>query len=341
MSEKVIIRSSTIDRHGDYVPLKQMKQFVDSVNGEFKMRYLVNHRRDLPPVGYFDHGEILKRDNVYHLMVEPINFLERKNIDWNSDLIIENPISPIAFSQRDSDEQTQLRISLDKNNFENFDAFNHTGGMLHSHFSGEITLEAGLRKGLLPDPQIVITLAEYGIIFYPLLKPFLTKIGDKIADDIGDGLYELAKDKVKKLVPKLSEAVGLVRKNMVPKNKALHVIFEISGDPYIELHIRSDDHSKLIKALSPAKLFKMHQDVRNLQGKLDITEIHFLLNAKNKWDFTYLITKQGAVLGTRTVFGKRDKLVQRINLSPEKAFSLGIGGVQFEKVSVGPKDSEP
>ena len=52
MSEKVIIRFSILDRHRDYVPLKQMEQVVDSVNGESKMRYLVSHRRDFPPVVY-------------------------------------------------------------------------------------------------------------------------------------------------------------------------------------------------------------------------------------------------------------------------------------------------
>lgn len=58
MAEKVIIRSETIDLHGDFTTLKALEDYVNAVNGENKMRYLANHRRDIPPIGYFDNAEI-------------------------------------------------------------------------------------------------------------------------------------------------------------------------------------------------------------------------------------------------------------------------------------------
>ncbi|WP_158797525.1 hypothetical protein [Pedobacter sp. L105] len=328
MAEKVIIRSSNIDKHGDFVPLEQMKQYVESVNGILKIRYLANHRRDIPPIGYFDNGEIFKENNSYHVMVEPIVFLNRNQAVWNKNFIIEDSGAPLSYVKRNDEEINEIQISLDKNNFNSFEAFNEVGRKLYDIHDKQIKLEPKMRKGLLPDPQVVITLAHYYFILYPLLKPILKRIGDKIADDIADDLYKASKAKAKKLVNSLSDSIKLIREDIIPKNKVLQTIFEIPGDPYIELHIKSDDSNKIIKAITPNKLLKVHQQVKDLQKNIDISEICFVYNIKNKWEFSFLISKTGQVIGTKIAFEKRDKLINRINLSPTKAFSVGLEGVK-------------
>nr|WP_121269851.1 hypothetical protein [Pedobacter schmidteae] len=331
MTEKVIVRSSTIDRHGDQTPLELMEKYVESVNGVLKMRYLANHRRDIPPIGYFDNGEIIKKEDIYHAVVEPISFTNRKPVDWDANFIIEDCNSSVSFIKRTEDNVQETRISLDKNNFNSFDSFNETGLNLHNLYRGSVILEANTRKAFLPDPQVVITLAKYYFIFYPLLKPILKRIGEKMADEISDYIYDNSKEVAKKLINNLVDTVKLIRKDTIPKNKTLLTIFEIPGDPYIELHIKSDDSSKIVKALTSNKLSKVHTQIRDLQENIDISEIYFVLNEKNKWQFSYLISKTGQILGTKSAFEKRDKLVNRINLSPTKAFSVGAEGVKYEK----------
>ena len=156
-------------------------------------------------------------------------------------------------------------------------------------------------------------------------------MGEKFAEDIADDVYKAGKSTAKALISKIAESVRVIRKDMVPKNKVLVTIFEIPGRPYIELQVKSDDSAKIIKALSDKKLAKVHQQISVLQGKIDISEICFVFNAKDKWEFTYLITSNGEVVGTKSAFNKRDRLVKRINLSPTKAFSIGAEGVKFEK----------
>lgn len=60
MAKKTILRSTTVDNHGDYVGLEQLQDYVNAVNGNLKLRYLANHRRDLPPLGYLDNAEIMQ-----------------------------------------------------------------------------------------------------------------------------------------------------------------------------------------------------------------------------------------------------------------------------------------
>ncbi|MBV6880448.1 hypothetical protein NG800_014005 [Epilithonimonas ginsengisoli] len=319
----------TTDLHGDFIPFNIMEDYVKIINGNYKMRYLINHRRDIPPLGYFDNAEIKEVNKIFHVFAEPLVFKNRVTANFDKSLILEEPEKPISFIT--SENTDKFQILIDKNNFENINVLQNTAKKLRQVYSEEISLELGMRKNLVPDPQVVITLAKYYFILYPLLKPFFAKIGEKIAEDIAEDIYDGCKKNAKAAVKKLSETVRIVRQNMIPKDKILHTIFEIPGTPTIELHIKSDDATKIEKGLQATKLFSVHKKVTSLQSQVDISEIHFIFNSKNKWEFSYLITSDGKIIGTKLSFSKRDKLLSRIELSPTKAFSIGASGIEYER----------
>jgi len=329
MAEKVVVRSHTVDKHGDYVPLNIMKDYVHVVNGKNKMRYLVNHRRDLPPLGYWDNAEIKEIGPILNAIAEPIRFINRSIIDWNKDLIIEDAGIPISFLTHE-EKTNDLHISVDKNNFRK-DDLKDIEIHLSQTFDNSIELDLHLRKVLLPDPEVIFTFVKYSILVYPVIRPFLTKIGKKIAEDVGDDIYHKAKSNLKNLIVNLSSTVKKVREKMIPQDKILLTIFEIPGDPYIELHIKSNDPKKIERGLATKNLIKVHKRISEFSEKIEVKEIYFNLNEKDKWSFCYLITNEGQVLGTKSSFRKRDKLAKRIELSNTKGFSIGAGGVKFEE----------
>lgn len=328
MSKKVIISSATVDLHGDFTPIETLQQSLIQLNGVKKMRYLVNHRRDIPPIGYFDNGEINEINKVHHLMMEPIVFQNRSQISWDSKLLLEDGGQIISFMKKK--HSSSFQISVDKNNFSNINALQETEQKLKEINEENVILEQNIRKSLIPDPQIVLTLAS----LFTLLKPLLSKIGEKFAEDLADDLYKSSKSKYNSFISKVVDSVGVLRKNIIPKNKVLHTIFEIPGTPYIELHIKSDDVNRVEKGLRPSNLLKVYKKITSLQSKLNISEIHFVLNSKNNWDFSYLITEEGKVIGTKASFKKRDKLIERIELSPTKAFSIGAEGIKYERRTI-------
>ncbi|MDR6943703.1 hypothetical protein [Mucilaginibacter pocheonensis] len=341
MSEKVIIRSATVDRHGDYTTVEMLKDYANAVNGDLKMRYLANHRRDIPPMGYFDEAELKQVDGIHHVLVLPIEYDKIDPVEWDDSLVMNSQNISIPLLSRNTEKPGEhITFSVDKNNFQNISDLNITGGQINRAFEGKVALQLDMRKELFPDPRIVITLAPYAVILYPLVKPFLKKMGEKISEDIADDIYKKLKSEGKKLLSRISLSVQLTRGKMIPADKTLLIIFEIPGDPYIELHIRSDDPTKVEKGLQPAKLASVHQKVSDLQRYVDISEIYFILNNKNKWEFSYLLTIDGKVIGTKIAFKKRDKLVTRINLSPTKAFSVGASGVVYERRRLPSPDSE-
>lgn len=123
------------------------------------------------------------------------------------------------------------------------------------------------------------------------------------------------------------------RHKAIPKNKTLVTIFEILGDPYIELAARTDVSSLICQGFRERKLAKVKEEIVNFKKRfVNIREIHFDLPVKDSWKFTYLITDQDQLIGTKAKIKERDKLQQRILLSHAAGFSISIGNVKHEKL---------
>lgn len=323
MSNKVTVSSTQKDLHGDTLSLEHLKKGVDTINGEKKMRMLINHRRDLPPIGYWTNGELEEKSDVYLLKAEPIPYKSRETLTGKTILIKETFETSISFIERPYDEEQPITLTFDKNNFESWDVVKKITQKLTTESDEPIQVKHDTRKELIPDPRLIITLTTYYSIFHPLIKPFLKKIGEKIAEDIAEDVYKKTKEKSKKLIKDIKNYIGTVRKGALPKNKKLTTIFEIPGEPYIELHAKTDDADIIANALSGSRISKIHKQINDLNKLIELKEVHFKLNEKGQWKFTYLIGIDGSIIGTKDIISKRDYLQNRINLRSVKGFSAG------------------
>ena len=323
MSNKVIVSSTQKDLHGDTFSLEHLKKGVETINGDKKMRMLINHRRDLPPIGYWTNGELDEQNEVYLLKAEPILYKSREIIAGNTVLIKETFETSVAFIERPYEEGQPITLTFDKNNFESWDSVKRVVQKLTSESDEPIQIKHDSRKDLTPDPRLIITLTTYYSILYPLIKPFIKKIGEKIAEDIADDVYKKTKEKGKNILNDIKKYVTTIRKSALPKDKKLTTIFEIPGKPYIELHAKTDDADLIVNALKGSKLSKLHGQLSDLSKLIDIKEVHFKLSEKGHWKFTYLIGVDGSIIGTKDIISKRDYLQNRINLRNIKGFSVG------------------
>lgn len=323
MSNKVTVSSTQKDLHGDTLSLEHLKKGVETINGDKKMRMLINHRRDLPPIGYWTNGELDELSDVYLLKAEPILYKRREILTGTTVLIKESFETPVTFIERPYEEGQPVTLTFDKNNFESWDSVKRVIQKLTIESGEPIQVKHDSRKDLTPDPRLIITLTTYYSILYPLIKPFIKKIGEKIAEDIADDVYKKTKEKSKHFFKNIKHYITTIRKSALPKDKKLTTIFEIPGEPYIELHAKTDDADLIVNALNGSKISKLHQQLSDLSKLIDIKEVHFKLNEKGQWKFTYLIGFDGSIIGTKDIISKRDYLQNRINLKSIKGFSLG------------------
>lgn len=337
MTEKITISSTSVDAHGDSFSIDLLVKGKDTINGNLKLRMLVNHRRDLPPIGYLDNAEVVNLEKVALLKAEPFYYSQKKQFGPENTLIQLSFDRPITFSTRQFDQSQTNSISLDKNNFDSWEKTDQIVQELKDEGKDDIEINFDTRKGLIPDPRVVIKFAAYYAILSPLIKPFLKKMGEKIAEDIAEDVYEQAKSNLKKICKLFRNSLKIVRKDIKPRDKPLMTIFEIPGEPYIELYAKTDEIDQIINALTPAKLSKVHQKVATLNQTVTIAEIHFRLTKKGNWKFTYLITNEGSIVGTKEIIGKRDYIQNRIALNPTTAFSIGAD-VEYNKIDTVPAE---
>jgi hypothetical protein len=321
MSEKFILSSSNKDLHGINFSRTMLEEGVLRINGQQKMRYLVNHRREYPLLGYIDNAELIEREDTYLLIAERILYSKKENIDWDSELLAEKPDQPITILRRGSNEQDFV-ITLDPNNFGSPKQYFNIEQTLRETIKDDLHIKTDTRKSFSLEPRVIISLLAAGPI-WNLSKPFLKKIGERIADNIGDAVYDAGKKQLLSIAHNVKKLMTITRQQAIPVNKPLSLIFELHGEPYIELHAKTDNADLVVKGLSINQLSKMRQRVNELSEHVKIAEAHFDLSKKGSWAFTYLVAIDGTQIGKKSIFKKRDQLMKRIELNPQYGHSIG------------------
>lgn len=322
MPEKIVLTSSSMDSHGITISREMLLDAVVSVNAPYKMRYLVNHKREYPLLGFLDDAELIRKDEVDLVVAQPIFYTSQESVTWDENLLLERPIYPVKLKMR-GENVASFVVTLDPNNFKTTQDYFRTVSDIQNATSEVLKVKTDMRKNQIPEPRLIISLAAYYTVLHPFVKPFLKKMGEKMAEDFGADIYEGTKENLKMLAANIRHVVTLTRKNTIPQNKTLMVIFEIPGMPYIELHARTDNADLIATGLSPYQLAKMHIRLNQLGQNVEIAEAHFNLTERGSWIFTYLLTPEGIQIGTKTIFKKRDKLIRRIKLSPTYGHSIG------------------
>ena len=118
----------------------------------------------------------------------------------------------------------------------------------------------------------------------------------------------------------------------IPSTRPANIIFDYPGTPHIELIARTRDKDLVLNALNSHQLSKVGKKITDLSKHINIAKVQFVLSNKGKWKFNYLLTDNGEVIGTKTVFKKRDKKIEMINrnairLGRPIAVSCGATGV--------------
>ncbi|HJV20084.1 MAG TPA: hypothetical protein VJ552_09430 [Sediminibacterium sp.] len=321
--QKHILRSAVPDLQGEHVTLENLQDIQAAVNAEKKMRMLVNHRRDLPPLGFWDEAEITKENNIDTVKAAFVRYGSPEPVD-GTDLFIRHLDKPVIYTRKKTLTELTM-ISWDRSNFSSKSDYLMMKRQMAAAAPHEISFELHTRKSALTSPEVVISM----LIAQPYLYGILKKLGEKTVDNISDDTYKAAKKQLKLFVAWVKKLHKQTRQRSVPKNKKLVTVFEIMSDPYIELVARTDDPDHLAKGFSTTNLEYIGETVSNLSKMFKIAECCFSLNDKGRWKLGYLLTEDGYVIGSKPVFNEQEKLAKRILSSPTSGFSVGGYSVKY------------
>ncbi len=320
MADRIVISSNQIDSQGDVMAIQALEMGMQQINGERKLVYTINHRRELPPLGRNVDALLERSNNIMLLTASAELYQRRETIQWGATtLIAESFEKGTPFIGRRDDRLEGLGISLDHANFISCEAFERFNRVLYD-LDNNVQLEMHGRKADIPFPEIIIQIGKAAVL-YKLIAPFAKKITEKLAEDV----YEFSKEQLKNFVSYVTKVCKSTREQAIPKDKRLTIILEIHSDPFIELLVKSDDASMLPKALSEKKLTAIQTDLRLLCESFDVDRVQFIWADKGNWKFNYLITVDGKAIGNTAAFKERDRQYERYKMLQSTLNSVGMG----------------
>lgn len=309
MNNRIQMMSNRVDKHGDMMTDGALEGAAQQINGELKLPWILNHRRDLPPLGRIVNAAVENKGNHLVLTAETAQFDKREDVPWDSSLIVESFDTKAPFVAREKESCDYIQVSLDRNNFTSLETFENINRQIFL-LDKKADLAIHARKADIPDPELILFLGKLTIL-YKFLKPFT----DKILEKAGEDFYVEAKKQLKNFSNYVVKVFKMTRQNTLPRHRTMITVFEIQGPPLIELLAKTDDAGLLSKALDEKRLSPVKEEIEKFMQHFDVAVIQFTLTDKGRWKFNYLLTKNGEAVGKKSSFKERDKQFQRVSLN--------------------------
>lgn len=309
MRYKAVIATTHIDRHNCKITKEALEDAVEKIkHGETVPSLGLEHDSMIPPIGKVIDAWIEQLDDGEYRMVAIQETFDRYkeillpdgSIAYEEYIIQNNKPFTLRSSENTPDK---LKIDTDLVNFESQKEYEE----FIKEINDNDVIEEGFigRKSLIPDPEIVFTLTKNLILFFAG-KHILERASDKIIDSMIED--------VSKLYEVIKKAIVSAPKYVIPKNRPITYIFEAPGEMILEFVARTNEPNKVITALTQEKLKYCFEKAEELNKTMNADKIQYILNRDGDWEFNFLLTKTGSVIGTPASHKRR---ATRIKLMKE------------------------
>ena len=285
---------------------------LPQLNGYRKIRIGLDHIRTFPPFGVMMNGEVFQgQDKEYYLAADSVYFDKRETLilEDGTELVRESFSEGVhPFVECEEGEVESIVISTDPANYESHEDISEINEIIAKESGLEFGKQLIGRKSELPDPETIIIITKNLAIAFGIVK---SKIPEKIGEAIGDDLA-----KFYKLISSLAiETIKKAKPANRPKN---FVITFPNPDCIIQMVITTHKHDNVLNALTKYKLDTIENKIEQLKA-LQPEKIQFIYNNNDdNWEFNYLLSIDGSVIGTLKAFNNRNLLYNQILKSQEE-----------------------
>jgi hypothetical protein len=303
--QRCVISTTHLDSQGYKMAKSALESALPQLNGRRKIRLGLEHIRTFPPFGVMMNGEVFQGDDKeFYLAADSVYFDKQEffKLEDGTELVKESfSEDKHPFIDCEEEEVEKLGISTDPANYDSPKDIFEINKLVAEESDLEFTQHLFGRKSDLPDPETVITITKTLAITLGIIK---TKIPEKIGEAVGDDLI-----KFYKLISKLAiETIKKVKPTNRPKN---FVITYPNPDCIIELVITTHKPDRVLNALVKEKLAIIESKIQQLEN-LKPEKIQFIFSDNDNWEFNYLLSEDGSVIGTIKSFKKRNMLYNQI-----------------------------
>jgi len=311
MIVKGIGATTHIDGHNMRMSKEALESAADQINKSGSVPSVgLNHDRTIMPLGKIIEAEVsIMEDGEYKIEITQEIFENSKVLEFNDgekyiEQKSENDKRPFEEENFNTDK---IGLGYDLVNFESEEALNDFLLSLTNEY--DINLQMIVRKQLIPDPEIIFAISQsiFGVL-----------VGKKIVDKVLDKFMDKALVEVDNFYNFVRSTITKYIKYAIPKNRPITYVFQMSEGMDIELIAITQEVELLMRAIEEDKLQKVFSRIEDIKLKFDINRVQFLLNTTGEWEFNYLLTSEGAVIGSEKSYSRKVKAVELFGKEIEK-----------------------
>jgi hypothetical protein len=306
MKIKSVVATTHVDKHNTLITKEALEGMAQDLKHSGKVpAFNIEHDSILPPIGKVIDGWVEKRDDGEFQFITISEVFENKTeIRLPDDSVayleaLETDVRP--FSLRETEYTLrEPSIYVDLANFSSVKEYEKFNNEIKE--VGEFKAEIIGRKSFIPDPEITITILQYVLgsaIGIKIIEKLLDKATETVTEDVATTAYGVIK-----------KAIVSISNYAIPKNRPITYIFLIPGEINIELAVRTNDPKIAINSISQEKISCVLEKVESYLDILDISKVQFLYDTKEEWEFNFLLTKKGEVIGSPMSHKKRAKKIE-------------------------------
>lgn len=303
MIREGIVATTHIDAQKVMLSLGALENAARSINVGRKPSFGLEHDSSVPPLGKSLSARVVKlKDGEFALVVAQEFFEARINLELPDGTI---GIKQESESNRDPFSAGNIKvpdiaeICSGVINFQSRTEQQEFAAKVKNESQIDFVEQELIRKSAIPDPECIITL---GLTLSAVWcsAPVAKKLAETIAD--------IASDELRNLYSFIRATVVHYSSYALPRNRPRTYVIVIPGTPIVELFARSNDPELVIRALLRTPRQELLMQAKDLYETYSAERIQFMLSENGDWEFNYLLTSNGATIGTEKSFRRRDEI---------------------------------
>lgn len=302
---KGIAATTEVDRHNCQITKETLENAMVFINeGKYVPGVGLEHGHSVMPIGKTIKGQIVPyRDGEFAAQIHQDiffdEFKERITDTGEKVYIGESQYDHRPFADTEKDDISKLEISIDPVNFlqEDYEEL-----IQYITDDCDANYQDIIRKSLIPDPEIVFTLAAGTLMFWTGKKA-LEKLADNVATDIAS-----CYTRIKKAAVKFAQYA-------IPKNRPITYVFRESNEYVTEFVIQTTCVDTMLEAIQKEYILSALEKTNQVKLLVNgaIAKIQFLYDCRKKeWEFNYLTSTTGQVIGTEKCYRKTAKVFENV-----------------------------
>ncbi len=305
MKHRIISITTHVNKRNERFTKGALESAADLSNSKKDaVKFGLEHNNTIPPLGQvLPNAKVeLRPDGEYQLLQEGLEYdsINRIGTFDNTELLRSTSSEEKLLPFAKNPPHENLKFSFDRINF---------GIEEFENLSNEITsdgfdFQEKLRYQEIPLPEIIVSLPAY-IALYLFGKPFLNKFGEK-SGEISAAALTAATKKISTIISKFIE-------NSFPKKGKKYILLSYSGVIQIEFAIEIEKASDIFLTLDENCFENEIEKAIKLNDKYDVSHIQFYSSNGSSWELSYMLCKDGSIIGSKKAFLRRDKIIKELN----------------------------